>query len=252
MNYYCRSCEKDAGTALEACFECDSRSGLPRIGKRTLEASRQAVADRRAAARAVPLEVAIGLVEAKRANRSKTDRQDPSGPAEGNPRSTAERRKLAEQRRGEKARKERLGVEEGTSSDGPPRFAEPEPLPYGVSPEGAEHLAAAWMRHLGAADAQVTAYRSDGGVDVVSSNYVAQVKHQLGAVGRPEIQQIAGIANVENKVAVFFTTNRYSSEARNFAEVAGVALFVMNPEEGTLRQVNEAAKTVFPFAAASV
>jgi restriction endonuclease Mrr len=107
------------------------------------------------------------------------------------------------------------------------------------------------MRHLGAVDAQVTSFRSDGGVDVVSLNHVAQVKHQLGAVGRPEIQQIAGIANVENKVAVFFTTNRYSSEARNFAEVAGVALFVMNPEEGTLRQVNEAAKSVFPFAVAS-
>jgi hypothetical protein len=42
----------------------------------------------------------------------------------------------------------------------------PEPLPYGVSPKGAEQLVADWMRHLGMRSAEATRYTRDSGIDV--------------------------------------------------------------------------------------
>ncbi|MCK8609708.1 restriction endonuclease [Agromyces sp. C10] len=53
----------------------------------------------------------------------------------------------------------------------------PAPQPYGVSHRGAEQLVADWMRHLGAFDAEVTRFTADGGVDVVSAHWIAQVKN---------------------------------------------------------------------------
>ena len=117
----------------------------------------------------------------------------------------------------------------------------PEPQPFGVSPQGAERLVAQWMRSLGDVTADVTQYTSDGGIDVASQDYIAQVKHYTGMVGVGEVRELAGVASTDHRTALFFTSTGYAAGAIEFADRAGVALFVYSAEEGTLRPVNELA-----------
>lgn len=60
----------------------------------------------------------------------------------------------------------------------------------------AEELARWHMREvLGFADTELTPRGADGGIDVVSSHALAQVKHYTTPVGSPEVQQHAGAAH---------------------------------------------------------
>ena len=110
----------------------------------------------------------------------------------------------------------------------------PYPQPYGVSPDGAERLAAAWMTYLGAIGVQVTRASRDGGIDVCSDKYVAQVKAWAGPVGVVEVRALAGIASVDHRIPLFFATTGYTAEALAFAQRAELPLFVMDPVVGTL------------------
>lgn len=122
--------------------------------------------------------------------------------------------------------------------------AAPAPLPqlFGVSHEGAEHLVAQWMAHLGESDAQVTQFTGDGGIDVTSSHYIAQVKNYAGTVGVTEIREFAGVTMVDGRKPLFFTSGAYASGAVAFAEQAGIALFVYDAVGGTLTGANQAAE----------
>lgn len=112
----------------------------------------------------------------------------------------------------------------------------PPALPYGVDRRGAEMLVRDWMLHLGIVDAVVTSYSKDGGIDVASGEYVAQVKHQGGNVGRPEVQGLAGAAFGQKKEPLFFTSAYYTAEAIAWADSYEIRmpLFVFNAEAGTL------------------
>lgn len=123
-----------------------------------------------------------------------------------------------------------------------PVHARPSPMPYGVSPRGAEQLCCDWMRHLGSVDAEVTSYGGDGGVDVVSREYVAQVKHYTGAVGAPEVQQLVGVAYTSKKLPLFFTSGRYTPAAIVASESVSLPLFVYSAENGTLDAANSFAE----------
>lgn len=114
----------------------------------------------------------------------------------------------------------------------------PEPQPYGVSHEGAEHLVAAWMRHLGVRDAHVTSYSQDGGIDVESVEYVAQVKNYVGAVSVKEIRELHGVATADGKRALMFTSGTVTQEGRIFAKRVGIALIGYDAQRGTLRGLN--------------
>ena len=111
--------------------------------------------------------------------------------------------------------------------------------PFGVSHQGAEALCAAWMRHLGALDAQETRASADGGIDILSNRYIAQVKNYSGSVGAPEVQQLAGIASVDKRIALFFTSGTYTFEAISFANRAGIPLLVYLAEKGSLKATNK-------------
>jgi len=100
----------------------------------------------------------------------------------------------------------------------------------------AEHFAAQYMRNLGCVDAQVTRQSKDGGIDVMSSGYVAQVKHYRGSVGAPAIQALFGVARSQNKQALFFTSGTYTREAQQFAS-RHVALFVYRAD-GSVQSAN--------------
>lgn len=118
------------------------------------------------------------------------------------------------------------------------RYPPPAPQPYGVDHQGAEVLVAEWMRHLGVSDATATRQVGDGGIDVDSKLFVAQVKHLSGSVGSPDLQRLAGVAVVAGKRGVFFTNTTYSPFAHAFADDARIALFTYDAHEGTLHGVN--------------
>ncbi|MEJ6553408.1 restriction endonuclease [Microbacterium esteraromaticum] len=120
--------------------------------------------------------------------------------------------------------------------------APPAPQPYGVSPEGAERIVEAWMRHLGALDAEVTRYTADGGIDVASASWIAQVKHHQGVIGVAAIRELAGVAAIDGRSALFFTSTGYAEGAVDFADKAGMGLFVYSAEDGTLAARNDVAE----------
>lgn len=92
----------------------------------------------------------------------------------------------------------------------------------------AEQAAATWMRWLGIKDAEATPTGPDEGVDVLSEEAVAQVKAQMVAIGRPEVQKLLGASTRAGKRALFFSLGGYTSGAVEFADATDVALFVFD------------------------
>ncbi|WP_417504712.1 restriction endonuclease [Microbacterium sp.] len=119
-----------------------------------------------------------------------------------------------------------------------PPSPQPLPHPYGVSHRGAESLVRDWMRHLGARDAEVTQFTADGGIDVVSSKWIVQVKNYAGVVTVEPVRELAGVTTVDSRKAALFTSGRFTAGAMAFADSAGVALLTYSAEEGTLFGVN--------------
>lgn len=113
-----------------------------------------------------------------------------------------------------------------------------------LTPRQAEELAARWMRALGAEEVRVTQFSGDGGVDVTSSKYIAQVKHFAGNVGVAPIRELSGVVRVDGRRGLFFVTNGYAPGAIEFAHRSGIALFTMNHRTGQLMAVNEVAQAL--------
>ncbi|MEC5185889.1 restriction endonuclease Mrr [Cryobacterium sp. MP_3.1] len=118
----------------------------------------------------------------------------------------------------------------------------PQPQPYGVSHEGAEMLGRDWLRFLGIGDAETTRASGDGGVDVASASHVAQVKNYSGSVGAEAVRQLAGVAMVEQKRAVFLTSGTYTRESVLFGARAEMALFTYDAPRGHLRPMTREAE----------
>jgi hypothetical protein len=87
----------------------------------------------------------------------------------------------------------------------------------------AELVAAEWMRWMGFVDAKCTPPGPDGGLDVVATHGVAQVKLYGRPIGRPDLQQLYGAALGEP--CLFFAAEGYTDEAVAWAETAEMALF---------------------------
>lgn len=105
----------------------------------------------------------------------------------------------------------------------------------------AEATACAWLRDMGFRDAKVTPTGKDSGVDVIARKVVAQVKWEATPVGRPKIQQLHGAATQARKKGAFFSRSGYTTDARTWAETAGIAAFVLL-EDGSLTPATTAAK----------
>ena len=106
------------------------------------------------------------------------------------------------------------------------------PGPVGPAPhhvrtwQDAELNAARWMQHWGFTDAAVTPGGADGGIDVRASYALAQVNFVAAAVGRPDLQRLVGAAAAEpGRQLIFFTGSDYTTQAVDFADGAGIALF---------------------------
>ncbi|WP_430752683.1 restriction endonuclease [Paenarthrobacter sp. NEAU-H11] len=98
----------------------------------------------------------------------------------------------------------------------------------------AEFLARDWMLFLGESGCQVSPATRDGGADVVSGRFVAEVKHHAAPVGPALVRQIFGVATAEGKTALFFSLSGYSSASIEFGEQVKMALFVYDFTQGTL------------------
>jgi hypothetical protein len=110
--------------------------------------------------------------------------------------------------------------------------------------QDAEINAATWMRHWGHTDAAVTMGGADGGVDVRSSGVLAQVKYRAAAVGRPDLQLLAGAGACEpGKRLYFFSGSDYAATALEYADQTGMALFAY-ALDGSMEPVNEVARQV--------
>lgn len=121
----------------------------------------------------------------------------------------------------------------------------PAPQPYGVSHRGAEQLCAEWMRYLGQADAQVTQFTGDGGIDVTSNHYIAQVKNYTGTVGVAEVREMAGVVAGDGRKPLFFTSGTYAAGSVEFANKVMMPLFVYDAVAGTLKGANPLAERIF-------
>jgi hypothetical protein len=82
-----------------------------------------------------------------------------------------------------------------------------------------------WLRFWGFSDARTCGPGADGGVDVESAEIVAQVKARVSTAGRPELQQLFGVAASRGKRAVFFSIGGYTTQAIGWANEVGIALF---------------------------
>lgn len=82
----------------------------------------------------------------------------------------------------------------------------------------AEEICATWLRSKREPSAEVTRDGADGGVDIRSNKYVAQVKNYKGSVPVQAIREIYGIASAEGKIPVFFTSGTYTKAAMDFAD----------------------------------
>ncbi len=123
----------------------------------------------------------------------------------------------------------------------------PEKYPYGVSPRGAELLCRDWMEFLGVSDAVVSQFTADGGIDILSQDLAAQVKHYKGSVGGPEVQQLVGAALIMKRKPLFFTSGKYTTSALKAAEEAQVPLLTYNAEDGTLLPANRFAEPIIEY-----
>ncbi|WP_449373090.1 restriction endonuclease [Arthrobacter psychrolactophilus] len=111
----------------------------------------------------------------------------------------------------------------------------------------AEELAAWYMREtLEMGSVQLTGSGADGGIDVVSSDTTAQVKHYGTPVGAPEVQQAKGASHGSLNV-LFFALSGYTKQALDFSLAAGVALFSYDIY-GDVSPQNEHARTILASA----
>ena len=112
-----------------------------------------------------------------------------------------------------------------------------------VSWQRAEHAALDAMRRMGFTDAELTESGTDSGIDVKSAQAVAQVKDWSKPVGRPDIQKLVG-ANLHWTYSLFFSSSGYTPMATDYADQAGVGLFILNMTTGEAAPANRTAEAL--------
>lgn len=91
----------------------------------------------------------------------------------------------------------------------------------------AELNAARWMRFMGYLDAAATPVGPDGGIDVISTHAIAQVKAEASQSGVEAIQRLYGAAAAghRNKKLLFFVSSGYTRAAVAYADTVGMELY---------------------------
>ena len=106
----------------------------------------------------------------------------------------------------------------------------------------AEQNAVVRMKELGFSDAHLTVSGADSGIDIESSQSVAQVKWTGAAAGRPEMQKLFGARGIRNHLQMFFfAASGYSQPAIVYADEVEIRLFAFDPI-GQIEPANSVAR----------
>ena len=92
-------------------------------------------------------------------------------------------------------------------------------------------------------DAKATPVGPDGGLDVIASRALAQVKYRNVKTSRTEINEFHGSAEGSGKDELYFSRSGYTQNAIERAEDKGIALYVFN-DQGIPKPVNSAARRI--------
>lgn len=98
-----------------------------------------------------------------------------------------------------------------------------------LTPREAEIYVSKYMQFYGATGVTETRFSRDGGVDVDSDLFVAQVKHQEAKVGVKAVRELFAVASVAQKQPLFFAKVGFSKDAVEFANNVGISLFTYLP-----------------------
>lgn len=112
------------------------------------------------------------------------------------------------------------------------------------SPRDYEIFCAGWVEHLGGQNVRVTQQSSDGGIDIISDNEVAQVKLHGTPVSVQPIRELFGVAQSLSKTPLFFTSTGYTQAAITFAEANDIFLFIADPVKEDLRGITEISRAL--------
>lgn len=104
-----------------------------------------------------------------------------------------------------------------------------------------EEVCAEWMRRNGFPDAQKTPKGPDGGIDVLSTDAVAQSKlHGSSKVSAPDIQALAGSRQQQRRrIALFFHYGPgYTDQAIEAARKTRVRLYQLDVESKSMKLIS--------------
>lgn len=119
----------------------------------------------------------------------------------------------------------------------------PKPNPRAIkSSFDFEHYCHSWMLYLGAEDAEVSRATGDGGVDILSEDYVAQVKLYNGPIPVSQVRDLLGTAVDFGRKPIFFASMAYSKGSIEFANRNRIALFLVDAYKGEIHAANRAAE----------
>ncbi|WP_431892775.1 restriction endonuclease [Cellulosimicrobium funkei] len=107
--------------------------------------------------------------------------------------------------------------------------------------ETAEEISAAALRRWGFVDVRRTPPGADGGVDLEGRGVVGQVKYHAQPAGREALQRLVG-ANLHGARAVFFCRAGYTAQAVRYADLAGVGLWTVDVDTGSVAAANDVAR----------
>lgn len=122
-------------------------------------------------------------------------------------------------------------------------LSKPSPLPFGVSPRGAEKYVAEWLKYLGIEVKNLTPTRRDGGYDLESDEFIVEVKNwRRDWLPVSALREIYGVSQLRGKTAMVFSSGFLSEDASEFAAEAGIPVFLFNAEEAILEPNSLAAR----------
>jgi hypothetical protein len=101
------------------------------------------------------------------------------------------------------------------------------------SPESFEVYCRDWCEYLGYEGAVKTQNTRDGGIDIKSTNMIAQVKFQVSPVGVKPVRELNGVRKPGEEV-LFFALNGFTPEARRAAAEMNITLIRVSPLEGQI------------------
>jgi hypothetical protein len=105
-----------------------------------------------------------------------------------------------------------------------------------------EHYCCEWMHYLGDSVAQVSQATGDGGADIISETYVAQVKYYNGPIPVSQVRDLLGTSVDFRKKPIFFASMSYSKGSIEFANRNMIPLFLVDAHEGEIRAGNNIAQ----------